>query len=178
MPGDADSTAESADESSDEALDSDASASTSIFSDSSSIPSAAVSVEQLLSPVMAPPASKLPSPLTPPRTPRPKQVLMRSAYKRYLIATPPPILVIHLKRFQQLAKTPIISFSSGFKKLDDFVSFPECLDIAPFLAPRKEDFCFGQARKLKNSSKSTGRCMYRLYAVVVHIGNMVRIRLS
>lgn len=182
VPGDADSTAESADESSDEALDSDASASTSMFSDYSSIASPAISpsisAEQLPPPVIAPPAPELLPSLAPPRTSRPKQVLMRPAYKRYLIAAPPPVLVIHLKRFQQLTKAPIISFSSGFKKLEDFVSFPEYLDIAPFLAPREEDFMFGQASRLKNPSKSTSRCMYRLYAVVVHIGNMVRTSLN
>jgi ubiquitin carboxyl-terminal hydrolase 16/45 len=100
---------------------------------------------------------------------------MCPAFKRYLIAVPPPVLVIHLKRFQQLSKTPMMSFSSGFKKLEDFVAFPEYLDIGPFIAPRKEDFGLGKRSRLKVSSKKAGRCMYRLYAVVVHIGNMVSI---
>ncbi|KAF4580392.1 hypothetical protein EYR40_003108 [Pleurotus pulmonarius] len=106
----------------------------------------------------------------------PKPVILRPAYKRYLIATPPPILVIHLKRFQQLTKAPIMSFSHGFKKLDDYVAFPEHLDLTPFLAPRKEDFGLGkkghgdaEGGKMKDKPK----CMYRLYAVVVHIGNML-----
>jgi len=109
---------------------------------------------------------------------------MRPAYKRYLIATPPPVLVIHLKRFQQTSKAPLmLSFSNGFKKLDDYVSFPEYLDLSPFLAPRKEDYGLGKKSK-KEKGKEKGvhktkaspreeRCMYRLYAVVVHIGNMV-----
>ncbi|KDQ22433.1 hypothetical protein PLEOSDRAFT_1114588 [Pleurotus ostreatus PC15] len=106
----------------------------------------------------------------------PKPVILRPAYKRYLIATPPPILVIHLKRFQQLTKTPIMSFSHGFKKLDDYVAFPEHLDLTPFLAPRKEDFGLGKkghgdADSVK--AKDKPKCMYRLYAVVVHIGNML-----
>jgi hypothetical protein len=113
-----------------------------------------------------------------PPSPRSKQIIMRPAYKRYLIATPPPILVIHLKRFQHLAKTHTISFSNGFKKLDDFVTFPEYLDLKPFLAPKKEDFGLGKGVKLKAHDKGQSneeqRCMYRLYAVVVHIGNMVR----
>lgn len=103
--------------------------------------------------------------------PSSKQVIMRAAYKRYLIATPPPILVIHLKRFQQMSKVPIISFSSSFKKLEDYVSFPEYLDLAPYLAPKREQY--GDA-KLRGRAKRPERCMYRLYAVVVHIGNMVR----
>ncbi|KAF5318881.1 hypothetical protein D9619_010720 [Psilocybe cf. subviscida] len=108
---------------------------------------------------------------------KPKPVIMRAAYKRYLIATPPPILVVHLKRFQQTSKTPLMSFSHGFKKLDDYISFPEYLDLAPFLAPKKEDY--GLGRKGKHREKKSvrhpkdERCMYRLYAVVVHIGNML-----
>ena len=120
---------------------------------------------------------------------KPKPVIMRPAYKRYLIATPPPVLVIHLKRFQQMAKTPLISFTPtyGFKKLDDYVTFPEYLDMTPFLAPKREDFEFDQTADeeegvlngggshgvKKELSKEHGKCMYRLYAVVVHIGNMV-----
>lgn len=106
-----------------------------------------------------------------------KPVIMRPAYKRYLIATPPPVLVIHLKRFQQIGKS-VISFSNGFKKLDDYVAFPEYLDLTPFLAPKREDFGLGRngREKLKPTKlhkKDTEKCMYRLYAVVVHIGSMV-----
>ena len=180
MPGDAESTTESADESSDEALDSDTSTSTSMLSDTSSIASPVVSPnvspnlsqEQLPRHRAKPPLKPLKPSL--PKIPRSKQVIMCPAYKRYLIGTPPPILVIHLKRFQQVSKSPMMSFSSGFKKLEDFVSFPEDLDIGPFLAPKKEDFGLGPGRgKLKHSPKKPERCMYRLYAVVVHIGNMV-----
>lgn len=130
---------------------------------------------------------------TAPHPKKPKQVIMRPAYKRYLIATPPPVLVIHLKRFQQLSKTPFMSFSHGFRKLEDYVTFPEILDLTPFLAPKKEDFGLGKKKKGKEkakdkdeshkdkekSSESNGtgktpeKCIYRLYAVVVHIGNMV-----
>jgi hypothetical protein len=106
---------------------------------------------------------------------------MRPAYKRYLIAVPPPVLVVHLKRFQQTSKMPLMSFSHGLKKLDDNVSFPEYLDLMPFLAPRKEDYGLGKKKgkergKDRDSRKVRAkeeRCMYRLYAVVVHIGNMV-----
>ncbi|KAJ7484417.1 hypothetical protein FB451DRAFT_84459 [Mycena latifolia] len=104
---------------------------------------------------------------------KPKPVIMRPAYKRYLIAVPPPVLVIHLKRFQQVSKT-MISFSNGFKKLDDFVTFPEMLDLTPFLAPKKEDFGLRAKRgTVRVKGKVAERCMYRLYAVVVHIGNML-----
>ena len=107
-----------------------------------------------------------------PKIPRSKEVVMRKCYKRYLIVDPPLILVIHLKRFQQSSRTPFMSFSMGFKKLDDYVTFPENLDITPFLAPNKEDFGLPN-KKSKRKSQAKGKCMYRLYAVVVHIGNMV-----
>ncbi|KAF9041248.1 hypothetical protein BJ165DRAFT_1487950 [Panaeolus papilionaceus] len=110
---------------------------------------------------------------------KPKPTIMRPAFKRYLIATPPPVLVVHLKRFQQTSRTAF-SFSHGFKKLDDYVSFPEYLDLSPFLAPKKEDYGLGK-KKLKERAKDKEKakdekykkCMYRLYAVVVHIGNML-----
>ncbi|KAI6131434.1 peptidase C19, ubiquitin carboxyl-terminal hydrolase 2 [Pisolithus croceorrhizus] len=105
--------------------------------------------------------------------PRSEQVLMRPAYKRYLIATPPPILVVHLKRFQQSLKTPVASFASGFKKLDDYISFPEYLDLAPYLAPRREDYFVTKVAVGRGRAKRMEPCMYRLYAVVVHIGNML-----
>ncbi|KAI0777373.1 hypothetical protein BD413DRAFT_467236 [Trametes elegans] len=105
------------------------------------------------------------------KVPRAKQVVLRKMYKRYLISTPPPILVIHLKRFQQTAKMHTISLSGGFKKLDDFVAFPEFLDLAPFLAPRRADFT--PDRLARGAPGAQERCMYRLYAVVVHIGNML-----
>ena len=105
---------------------------------------------------------------------RSKEVIMRPAYKRYLIGTPPPVLVIHLKRFQQISKTYMMSFSNGLKKLDDYVTFPEYLDLTPFLAPKKEDFGLGSKKlSIRLRTKDKARCMYRLYAVVVHIGNMV-----
>lgn len=167
---------------------SDRSGSVSAYSDASSLAS------QPTSPVVSPRGSteKLPLQSTgsphlhadkerhkSKRTPRSQQVIMRRTYKRYLIADPPPVLMIHLKRFQQISKTYAVSFSSGFKKLDDYVAFPEYLDLAPFLAPKKEDFGLSREKgKVKGKKKSLEgkkeeKCMYRLYAVVVHIGNMV-----
>ncbi|KAF7964698.1 hypothetical protein HWV62_4061, partial [Athelia sp. TMB] len=167
VPGYTDSTEDSSDD-----IESDASGGTSMFSETSSLaspnPSANVSLEEL--PL---PASRKPIPLKHPKVSRPRHVIRRPAYKRYLIATPPPVLVIHLKRFQQVSKAPMISFSSGFKKLDDYVAFPEMLDLAPFLAPKREDFGLGRGGKIKFKRKTDDGCMYRLYAVVVHIGHML-----
>lgn len=127
------------------------------------------SIDAVLSPPKSTPRSPGPEKS---KVPRSKQVVMRRFYKRYLIADPPLILVVHLKRFQQTSKTPFMSFSAGFKKLDDYVTFPEYLDITPFLAPNKGDFGL-PIRKLRQNGRAKGKCMYRLYAVVVHIGNIV-----
>ncbi|CAE6450698.1 unnamed protein product [Rhizoctonia solani] len=128
------------------------------------------------------PAIIAPVPRTPislaqlPAIPRSQQYIHRRALKRYLIATPPPVLVIHLKRFHQVAGAGSLLFGS-LRKLDDFVAFPEVLDIAPFVAPNREEY------GLKGRSKRVGwfghkkdkevPVKYRLYAVVVHIGSMI-----
>ncbi|TRM57438.1 hypothetical protein BD626DRAFT_574487 [Schizophyllum amplum] len=103
---------------------------------------------------------------------KPKPTVLRPAYKRYLIAAPPPVLVIHLKRFQQISKTSFVSFSSGFKKLEDYVAFPEWLDLKPYLAPTKEECAMGRKASAEHV-RNAAPCMYRLYAVVVHIGSML-----
>jgi hypothetical protein len=150
------------------------------------------------------------------RTKRSEQVVLRQAFKRYLIDVPPPILVIHLKRFQQIhhkfsgKKKAFSSSSSGSpspypllagsaKKLEDYVSFSEILDLRPFLAPKKETFGLDKRGRTPRSratedfrAKRRGvhgyhhwgwsdtqeedgdsPVLYRLYAVVVHIGSMV-----
>ena len=150
-------------------------------------------------------------PLTPkiPANAKKKQErILRPAYKRYLISIPPPVLVIHLKRFQQLnpsGSSPLSSFAErlasgfsthqsssrgsryvaygggfggigrgGFRKLEEFVSFPECLDLSPFLEPmREEDTVSSKSCRHDGTRGEDGRYMYRLYAVVVHIGDMV-----
>ncbi|OBZ78363.1 Ubiquitin carboxyl-terminal hydrolase 16 [Grifola frondosa] len=180
--------AEDSSDSSDDSYDesgSDSSADNSVYSDVSSLASPLASpamspnasVEKLLVPT-PPSSSRAPSKQpSPPKVPRSKQVIPRRMYKRYLISTPPPILVVHLKRFQQTSKTYSVSFTSGFKKLDDFVAFPEYLDLAPYLAPKKEEFGLGKKGpaklKVNGKAKNHEHCMYRLYAVVVHIGNML-----
>lgn len=109
--------------------------------------------------------------------PRSKQVIYRRALKRYLISDPPPILVIHLKRFQQVSKSSLALFGN-LKKLDDYVSFPEYLNLQPFLAPRKEDYGLGrgemEGRVAEKGTRMEDKpCIGRLYAVIVHIGNLV-----
>ena len=81
---------------------------------------------------------------------------MRRTFKRYLIALPPPILVVHLKRFQQVSKSNpyAMAFSSGFKKLEDYVAFPEWLDLKPYLAPTKEECAMGKKASAEHARKS------------------------
>ncbi|KAG5519831.1 hypothetical protein PMAC_000105 [Pneumocystis sp. 'macacae'] len=82
----------------------------------------------------------------------PKSVLS-SAFRRFLIDLPlPPILILHLKRFQQ---------STGrlrsFKKIDTFVDFPEILDLTDYVTPRL---------------RSGPGLLYMLTGVIVHIGTL------
>ncbi|KAG8970732.1 hypothetical protein FRC03_004114 [Tulasnella sp. 419] len=125
--------------------------------------------------------------------PKSQRVIHRRALKRYLISAPPPVLVIHLKRFQQITKSH--SMFANFKKLDDYVAFPEYLDLKSFIAPRREDFGLkgdesrqcnpGRGRTQVQTKHEWWRLgqhgetleepkvVYRLQAVVVHIGSML-----
>ncbi|WOO84323.1 putative ubiquitin carboxyl-terminal hydrolase 7 [Vanrija pseudolonga] len=112
-----------------------------------------------------------------------KNFILRRAFKRYLIARAPETLVFHLKRFKQTGKAGMYSNFSTLKKMDDFVSFPEMLDLAPFFAPNRSDF------KLTRTSAGVhapfmdwpspekgpelSPVWYKLYAIVVHMGTMV-----
>ncbi|KAG8955304.1 hypothetical protein FRC04_008655 [Tulasnella sp. 424] len=103
------------------------------------------------------------------------QTVRTRALKRYLIADPPAILVIHLKRFQQITKSHMAIFGN-LRKIDDYVDYPEVLDMTEFLAPRKADYGLGNANENHHHSPqepSRRRVLYRLYAVVVHLGNML-----
>ncbi|EMD34764.1 hypothetical protein CERSUDRAFT_116959 [Gelatoporia subvermispora B] len=170
--------------------ESEASGHTSVYSDASPVASPAASpnasVERLRSTATSPvqpsvvsaSASAARSAKRKAKVPKSQQVVLRRTYKRYLIAVPPPILVVHLKRFHQVSKSHSVTLTGGFKKLDEFVAFPEYLDLTPFLAPRKEDYGLGHAKgKAEHGKEQKERepepCMYRLYAVVVHIGNML-----
>ncbi|KAF6778756.1 hypothetical protein AHF37_02992 [Paragonimus kellicotti] len=74
----------------------------------------------------------------------------RDAIRRDLILEAPPLLTIHLKRFQQ--------FGSNLQKSQKPISFPIILDITPFCSALYLSAC--------NS------VCYRLYGVVEHIGRL------
>uniref|UniRef100_A0AC34REW5 USP domain-containing protein n=1 Tax=Panagrolaimus sp. JU765 TaxID=591449 RepID=A0AC34REW5_9BILA len=82
------------------------------------------------------------------------------ATKQYLIYSPPCVLTIHLKRFEQV---PIYTGYNRFrtKKIRGNVDFPFVLNLAPFCAKNGQRINPGQ-----------DRVMYSLYGVVVHSGDL------
>ncbi|GAA99746.1 uncharacterized protein L969DRAFT_48794 [Mixia osmundae IAM 14324] len=92
-------------------------------------------------------------------TPRPERFVLRRAWKRYLIATLPLVLCLHVKRFRQSGKSSVFgSAFSNLKKVDDMITFPEYLDMSVFMFPKQ--------------TVSDDKQIYRLYAVIEHIGTL------
>ncbi|XP_047031653.1 ubiquitin carboxyl-terminal hydrolase 16 isoform X3 [Helicoverpa zea] len=81
-----------------------------------------------------------------------------NATKRFLVSSPPAILILHLKRFQ-------IGPRCMFRKMSKHVDFPTVLDLAPFCAMDK-------VRKLPNVARGQSSLLYSLYGVVEHSGGM------
>lgn len=81
-----------------------------------------------------------------------------NATKRFLVSSPPAILILHLKRFQ-------IGPRCMFRKMSKHVDFPLVLDLAPFCAMDK-------VRKLASVGKGQTELLYSLYGVVEHLGGM------
>ncbi|KAJ8256691.1 hypothetical protein COCON_G00188430 [Conger conger] len=75
------------------------------------------------------------------------------ALKQMLISSPPPVLTLHLKRFQQVAYSVC--------KVNRHVQFPQILDLAPFCSAKCQNVPEGQSRVL-----------YSLYGIVEHSGTM------
>lgn len=82
-----------------------------------------------------------------------KKHVYTNAKKQMLISLAPPVLTLHLKRFQQ----------AGFnlRKINKHIKFPEILDLAPFCT-----------LKCKNVAEENTRILYSLYGVVEHSGTM------
>ncbi|XP_048397018.1 ubiquitin carboxyl-terminal hydrolase 16 [Stegostoma tigrinum] len=76
-----------------------------------------------------------------------------NARKQMLISSPPPILTLHLKRFQQLG--------FNLRKINKHIHFPQVLDLAPFCA-----------LNCKNVAENCTDVLYSLYGVVEHSGTM------
>ncbi|KFR06906.1 Ubiquitin carboxyl-terminal hydrolase 16, partial [Nipponia nippon] len=82
-----------------------------------------------------------------------KKHVYTNAKKQMLISLAPPILTLHLKRFQQ----------AGFnlRKVNRHIKFPEVIDLAPFCTV-----------KCKNVAEGNTKVLYSLYGVVEHSGTM------
>ncbi|XP_073473192.1 ubiquitin carboxyl-terminal hydrolase 16 [Aquarana catesbeiana] len=82
-----------------------------------------------------------------------KKFVYTNAKKQMLVSAPPPILTLHLKRFQQ----------NGFNlhKINKHIKFSEVIDLAPF-----------STVKCKNISDGEDRLLYTLYGVIEHSGTM------
>ncbi|XP_072944709.1 ubiquitin carboxyl-terminal hydrolase 16/45 isoform X2 [Epargyreus clarus] len=81
-----------------------------------------------------------------------------NATKRFLVSSPPAILILHLKRFQ-------IGPRCMFRKMSKHVDFPTVLDLAPFCAMDK-------MKRVANVSRGQSELPYSLYGVVEHSGGM------
>ncbi|XP_005861795.1 PREDICTED: ubiquitin carboxyl-terminal hydrolase 16 isoform X3 [Myotis brandtii] len=83
-----------------------------------------------------------------------KKHVYTNAKKQMLISLAPPVLTLHLKRFQQ----------AGFnlRKINKHIKFPEILDLAPFCTA-----------KCKNVAEESTRVLYSLYGVVEHSGTLM-----
>ncbi|XP_037533548.1 ubiquitin carboxyl-terminal hydrolase 16 [Nematolebias whitei] len=82
-----------------------------------------------------------------------KSNVYTDALKQMLISSPPAVLTLHLKRFQQ----------NGYSicKVNRHVHFPLILDLAPYCAA-----------KCKNISEGDAQILYSLYGIVEHSGTM------
>ncbi|XP_060090347.1 ubiquitin carboxyl-terminal hydrolase 16 [Heteronotia binoei] len=82
-----------------------------------------------------------------------KKHIYTNAQKQMLISLAPPVLTLHLKRFQQVGY--------NLQKMNKHIKFPEIMDLAPFCSV-----------KCKNVVEGSQRILYSLYGVVEHSGTM------
>ncbi|XP_061483846.1 ubiquitin carboxyl-terminal hydrolase 16 isoform X2 [Rhineura floridana] len=82
-----------------------------------------------------------------------KKHVYTNAKKQMLISLAPPILTLHLKRFQQTGY--------NLQKVNKHIKFLEVMDLAPFCSV-----------KCKNIAEGSSRVLYSLYGIVEHSGTM------
>uniref|UniRef100_A0AC35FT60 USP domain-containing protein n=1 Tax=Panagrolaimus sp. PS1159 TaxID=55785 RepID=A0AC35FT60_9BILA len=89
-----------------------------------------------------------------------KDKMTVEATKRYLIYSPPCVLTVHLKRFEQVAMT---TFGNRMRtrKIRGHVEFPFVLDISPF--------CSQNGQRI---NKGQNEVIYSLYGLVSHSGDL------
>ncbi|OZJ01618.1 hypothetical protein BZG36_05381 [Bifiguratus adelaidae] len=111
-----------------------------------------------------------------PSTHKPRYILRR-AFKRYLVASPPQVLVLHLKRFQQ------VNLRGTMRKIDDWIEFPETVNMDQYVAlpediadtNKSEGEDLGQPDGVSSREitlSQGGSNNYRLYGVVVQTGSL------
>ncbi|XP_017346351.1 ubiquitin carboxyl-terminal hydrolase 16 isoform X1 [Ictalurus punctatus] len=82
-----------------------------------------------------------------------KKKVYTEALKQMLISSPPPVLTLHLKRFQQVGYSVC--------KVNRHVQFPQVLDLGPFCSA-----------KCKGVEEGQTQLLYSLYGIVEHSGTM------
>ncbi|GIY62971.1 ubiquitin carboxyl-terminal hydrolase 45, partial [Caerostris extrusa] len=81
-------------------------------------------------------------------------VAYSNASKQLLVFSPPAVLTLHLKRFQQIGM--------DLKKVNRFVEFPLILDLAPY--------CSSACLILPHMAQVKDEILYSLYGIVSHSG--------
>ena len=110
-----------------------------------------------------------------------KKQIYRNFTKQFLIKSPPPVLILHLKRFEAKG-----AFS--FRKVDTNVSFPLILDVGSFCSVTCEVSIFNNSDVLcsflhvfiiifvyvrqKLLYPDQKKILYSLYGIVEHSGSM------
>ncbi|KAI5625437.1 ubiquitin carboxyl-terminal hydrolase 16, partial [Silurus asotus] len=82
-----------------------------------------------------------------------KKKIYTEAKMQVLISSPPPVLTLHLKRFQQM----------GYRscKVNRHIQFPQVLDLGPYCSA-----------KCKGVEQGQTQLLYSLYGIVEHSGTM------
>uniref|UniRef100_A0A3P9JQN2 Ubiquitin carboxyl-terminal hydrolase 16 n=1 Tax=Oryzias latipes TaxID=8090 RepID=A0A3P9JQN2_ORYLA len=88
----------------------------------------------------------------------PKKNVYTDALKQMLVSSPPAVLTLHLKRFQQNGYT--------ICKVNRYIHFPLTLDLAPYCAAKCKTNI-----NVSSYKEDTG-VLYSLYGVVEHSGTM------
>ncbi len=91
-----------------------------------------------------------------PKEKKPPPTVYSNASKQLLIFSPPAVLTIHLKRFQQTLY--------NLRKVNRHVQFPLSLDLAPF--------CSSTALSAPSVSAGAAAIRYELFALVEHSGRL------
>ncbi|KAG0360881.1 Ubiquitin carboxyl-terminal hydrolase 16 [Podila minutissima] len=102
------------------------------------------------------------------KNPEDEKFIFRKAYKRYLVSSLPPTLVLHLKRFEQSGRF------GQMRKIEDHVEIPEELDMGPYFMPAKDVEEEGDEIRegVAGAVVAPESKKYRLYGAVVHMGTL------